>query len=252
MPVTGWPRLEWRMAQVEAIEARTPRLKSYWLRLPEAFPFRSGQHVDVRLTAEDGYQTQRSYSIASAPDAGPESASVIELMIEKLETGEVSPFFHDTVVIGDEIELRGPIGGHFIWSPEEGGPLILVAGGSGLAPIIAMIRHRATAGSTAPMALIFSARIHDEVICREELEALHERRDGFELAVALTRDAARRPEDFARRIDDAMVADVLARLPGRPVRAYVCGSNPFVEAATRALIAGGVSGTAIRTERYGG
>lgn len=248
MAVTGWPKLEWRMAKIERIEARTPRLKSYWLRFAEPFAFRAGQHVDVRLTAEDGYQAQRSYSIASAPDSG----GLIELMIEKLETGEVSPFFHDTVVVGDEIELRGPIGGHFVWSPEEGGPVILVAGGSGLAPIIAIVRHRAAAGSTAAMALIFSARIHDEVICREELEALHARRDGFELAVALTRDRPRRPEDFARRIDAAMVADVLGRLPGLPVRAYVCGSNPFVEAATRALIAGGVAGATIRTERYGG
>jgi ferredoxin-NADP reductase len=256
MALIGWPKLEWRKARIETILVRTPRVKSYLLRLPAAFPFRAGQHVDVRLTAEDGYQTQRSYSIASAPGQTREQGSVIELMIEKLETGEVSPFFHDVAEVGDEIEMRGPIGGHFIWPAGDDAPVILVAGGSGLAPILSMARERAASGSLAPMALIYSARNHDEVICREELETLHDQRNGFELAVALTRDKARRASDFSRRIDAAMVKDVLARAPlttaALPPRAYVCGSNPFVEAATRALIAVGVTADAIRTERYGG
>ncbi|MBI1359788.1 MAG: oxidoreductase [Alphaproteobacteria bacterium] len=222
------------------------------LSAPGGFSFRAGQHVDVRLTAPDGYTAQRSYSIASAPGPG----DAIELMIEKMRDGEVSPFFHDVADVGDEIEVRGPIGGYFIWpegqAQEATGPVVLVAGGSGLAPLISMVRHRALSGPRIPMALLFSVRTPEDVICADELATLQEARDGFELALAVTRGAAWRPGDFSRRIDADMAADVLARLPAAPVRAYVCGSNPFVEAAASALLASGLAADVIRTERYGG
>ncbi len=177
-------------------------------------------------------------------------------MIEKMKDGEVSPFLHDVAAVGDEIELRGPIGGYFIWPEGHKGdaeaPVILIAGGSGLAPLISMVRQRALGGPRSPMALLFSARTPADVICASELVALHDARDGFDLALAITGGMALRPGDFSRRIDAAMVAEVLARLPARPVRAYVCGSNPFVEAAATALIATGMPANAIRTERYGG
>jgi ferredoxin-NADP reductase len=239
--------LRWQLATIVEIVRQTRTVSSFFFKLPQPFAFRAGQHVDVRLTAPDGYQAQRSYSIASAPNA----ADVIELVIERLEDGEVSPFFHDVARAGDEIELRGPIGGHFIWSVEEGGPILLVGGGSGVVPLMSMIRHRASERSTAAMLLLFSARTWDDVIYRDELLSLHERHDGFELAIALTREAARRPGDFGRRVDKTMMMEMLARQPG-PRQVYVCGSNPFVEAAAQSLIEAGTAMEIIRTERYGG
>lgn len=251
-PVTEPPgpphgHLRWQQATVTAIERLTPSVASFFLAPPEPFAFRAGQHVDVRLTAPDGYRTERSYSIASAPETGP----AIEVTIERLEDGEVSPFFHEVVEIGDMIEMRGPIGGHFVWTVEDGGPVLLIGGGSGVVPLMAMARHRAAQASTAPMLLFVSARRWDEAIFREELLALEARGDGFALAVALTREPARREADFGRRIDGAMAMSLIERLPTPPRQSYVCGSNPFVEAATEALLAAGVPAATIRTERYG-
>ncbi|MCF6121427.1 FAD-binding oxidoreductase [Mesorhizobium muleiense] len=237
----------WQTVTIARIEKRTPRVTSFFLQPSRPFGYRAGQHVDVRLTAPDGYQARRSYSIASAPEAG----ETIELAIERLDDGEVSPFFHDIAAVGDEVELRGPLGGHFVWSDSDGGPLLLVGGGSGVVPLMAMIRHRAARRSAVPVALVFSARAWDEVIFRDELIDLHDRRDGFDLVLALTREPARRPADYSRRVDAAMMEQSMLRLPAPPRFAFVCGSNAFVSAAAQALIDAGVPASLIRTERYG-
>lgn len=237
----------WQTVTITRIQKRTPRVTSFFLQPLRPFVYRAGQHVDVRLTAPDGYQARRSYSIASAPEAG----ETIELAIEKLEDGEVSPFFHEIAAVGDEVELRGPLGGHFVWSDGDGGPLLLVGGGSGVVPLMSMLRHRAMRGSLVATALVFSARVWDEVIFRDELIDLAERRDGFGLVLTLTREPARRPADYARRVDAAMMVQAMTRLPAPPKLAFVCGSNAFVTAAAEALIDAGVPAALIRTERYG-
>ena len=237
----------WQPATITALARLTPRVMSFRLRPSQAFAYAAGQHVDVRLTAPDSYTAQRSYSIASAPTAGDD----IELAIERLDDGEVSPFFHDVAAVGDEIEMKGPLGGHFVWPAEIPGPIALIGGGSGVVPLAAMIRHRAATGATLPVSLIYSAREWDEVIFRDELLAFDDKRDGFDLTLTLTRDKPRRAKDFGRRIDPDMLAGVLSRLPARPALAYVCGANLFVTAAADALIAAGIAAEWIRTERYG-
>jgi ferredoxin-NADP reductase len=242
------PKLRWQEATITAIMPDTPRVKSFMLAPSTPFPFRAGQHVDVRLTAPDGYQAERSYSIASAPE-GPAS---IELAIERLDDGEVSPFFHDVAEVRDTIELRGPIGGHFVWEVADGGPLLLLGGGSGVVPLMSMLRHRAAQGSRVPALLLFSSRTFADVIFRDELLALAARNNGFQLALALTRDQPQRVGDFGRRVDAAMVAELVGRLPEPPRHVFVCGGNPFVEATSQGAIAAGVSPAMIRTERYRG
>lgn len=237
----------WQTAGIVRIEKRTPRVTSFFFRLSRPFAYRAGQHVDVRLTAPDGYQARRSYSIASAPTTD----GAIELAIEKLDDGEVSPFFHEVAAVGDEVELRGPLGGHFVWPDDDGGPLLLVGGGSGVVPLMSMVRHRAARKSTVPVVLVFSARVWDEVIFRDELIGLDDRKDGFGLVLTLTRETARRPADYSRRVDVAMMVQAMARLPEPPRIAFVCGSNAFVSAAAQALIDAGVAAEIIRTERYG-
>ncbi|MER9871502.1 FAD-binding oxidoreductase [Mesorhizobium sp. M0195] len=237
----------WQIVTITRIQKRTPRVTSFFLQPSRPFAYRAGQHVDVRLTAPDGYQARRSYSIASAPETG----ETIELAIEKLEDGEVSPFFHEIAAVGDEFELRGPLGGHFVWSDGDGGPLLLVGGGSGVVPLMSMVRHRAMRGSLVAAALVVSARVWDEVIFRDELIDLAERRDGFDLVLTLTREPARRPADYARRVDAAMMVQAMTRLPAPPKLAFACGSNAFVTAAAEALIDAGVPAALIRTERYG-
>src|SRR5690242_18429450 len=190
-------KIAWHTATVESIVVRTPTVKSFFFRFEEPLRFIAGQHMDVRLTAPDGYQAQRSYSIASAP----ESNDAIELAIERLEDGEVSPFFHDTVAVGDEIELRGPIGGHFIWSADDGGPVLLIGGGSGVVPLACMLRHRAARGSAIPVALLYSARTAADLIYGDELQGLHARRDGFHYFPTLTRETGALSSMRAGRID---------------------------------------------------
>ncbi|BBK41992.1 oxidoreductase [Allostella vacuolata] len=236
----------WRPATIARIAPLTPHVRSFFLSIDPPPRFQAGQHMDVRLTAPDGYQAQRSYSIASAP------GSTVELTIERLADGEVSPFFHDVAVAGDEIEVRGPIGGHFVWQPAMGGPVLLIGGGSGVVPLMSMARHHAAAAPAVPMRLLFSARTWDEVIWRDELLALDARGDGFGLTLALTRDAPRRPGDHGRRVDAAMVADLLAGWPAPPAHVFVCGANPFVGVAVDAVLAAGVPPRRVRTERYGG
>ena len=238
----------WQEATIERIERQTARVKSFFLRPRNWRSFQAGQHLDVRLTAPDGYQAQRSYSVASAP--GLEGH--YELVVEHLEDGEVSPFFHDVAEIGDAIEIRGPFGGHFVWGPENGGPLLLVGGGSGVAPLMSILRHRAEVGGDISVVLLCAARTWDDVIYREELIARDAPEARFTLLLSLSRDAARRPQDFGRRIDTPLLEVTLAILPAAPRLTFVCGSNPFVEAVTGHLLDLGLSSQTIRTERFGG
>jgi ferredoxin-NADP reductase len=239
--------LLWQTATIAAITSRTARVRSFFLTPSAALSFRAGQHVDVRLTAPDGYQARRSYSIASAP----EQTDTIELTIERLDDGEVSPFFHDVAAVGDKIELRGPIGGHFVWSAADGGTLTLLGGGSGVVPLMSMLRHRAAQASRVPTVLLLSARSWDELIFRDELLELESQRDGLALAFTSTREPARRAGDFARRVDTAMIAELMTRHQHASGHVFVCGANGFVETAADALIASGVAAAEIRTERYG-
>jgi ferredoxin-NADP reductase len=239
------PRL-WQTAKIEEIIIQSPRVKSFVLKPTEAFDFTAGQHAEVRLTAPDGYRAQRSYSISSAP----EETGTFELTVERLDDGEVSPYFHEVAAVGDEVEVRGPLGGHFIWDIPDGGPALLIGGGSGVCPLISMVRHRQRQGSDVPMMLLFSARTWEEVLFRDELLAMRGER-GFELVIALTREAVEQRGDYGRRLDAAMLAEIMPRLPALPKHVFVCGSNPFVEAASEAAIAAGAPVGSIRTERYG-
>src|SRR5215210_1867021 len=189
-------RLAWQIGEVVETSPETPRTKSLFLEVPGWRGHRAGQHVDVRLTAPDGYQAQRSYSIASAPESGR-----VELVVERLDDGEVSPYLADELRAGDGLELRGPIGGWFAWDAEEGGPLLLVAGGSGIAPLMAMVRHRKAAGSDASVRLLYSSRSYEEVIFREELEALAAEDEVLEVIQTLTRSAPEGWRGYDRRID---------------------------------------------------
>ena len=244
----GGTPVRWQSAFISEVVHQTPRIKSFFLRLSEPFAHAAGQHVDVRLTAADGYATVRSYSIASAPSR----SGVIELAIERLANGEVSPFFHDLAQLGDEIELRGPLGGHFVWPDEAREPILLIGAGSGLVPLMAMIRQRAATGPSVGVALLLSSRTLRDVLFRDELLAAERSIPDFSLALTLTREPSSRPSDFARRIDAAMIAETAGRLPGLPSYVFVCGSNAFVDIAADGAIAAGLDASAIKTERYGG
>ena len=238
--------MHWQSAIITRIEKLSPRVKSFFFRLPEPMAFRPGQHVLVRLTAPNGYRAQRSYSIASAPS----KADALELAIERLDDGEVSPFMHNSAQVGDEIELGGPIGGHFNWSPEDGGPVLFIGGGSGVVPFMSMLRHRAAIGSRVPATLVFSARLREDLLFFDELSKLAMSDDSFSLRVTLTREAA--AHSFrAGRIDAGFIAGIVTAMKMPVRRVLVCGSNPFVEAATEAATAAGIDATLIKTERYG-
>ncbi len=249
VPVASPVASPWYEAIVERVVPATPRTVSVFLRVPSrqpSAPSLAGQHLVVRLTAPDGYAAQRSYSIASAP-----GAERVELLIEKLDDGEVSPFFHDIVQAGDAIEVRGPLGGHFVWRAADGGPLLLVAGGSGIAPLMAMVRDWQRAPAT-PLLLVYSARSWDALAFRDELTALQARVPDFSFVAATTRGAPQRAGDLAHRLDDGALHDILQRWGHVPRQAYICGANRFVEAVAGGLIAAQVPAAAIRTERYGG
>jgi ferredoxin-NADP reductase len=237
----------WQSCAIVEIATRTPTIKSFFLRLSETFDYTAGQHVDVRLIAPDGYTAMRSYSIASDPS----NSKVIELAIERLTDGEVSPFFHDVAQVGDTIELRGPLGGHFLWPGPSSRPVLLIGAGSGVVPLMAMIRYRKASAEPVPVALLLSSRTWREVLFRDELLELERSLPNFALALALTREPATRRTDFSKRIDAKMVADVAARLPVSPGCAFVCGSNAFVDIAADAALAFGLEARAIKTERYG-
>jgi ferredoxin-NADP reductase len=237
----------WQSCAIVEIAARTRAIKSFFLRLSEAFDYTAGQHVDVRLTAPEGYTAMRSYSIASAPS----DSKVIELAIERLADGEVSPFFHDVAEVGDTIELRGPLGGHFLWPGPSNEPVLLIGAGSGVVPLMAMIRYRKASGEPARVALLLSSKTWGDVLFRDELLEIERSLPDLAVAFALTREPATRSTDFSRRIDARMVADVVARLPESPGCTFVCGSNAFVDIAVDAALALGLEPGAIKTERYG-
>jgi len=238
----------WQTARIVRIQQQTPRIKSFFLELPWPFHFQPGQHVDVRLTAPDGYQAKRSYSIASAPDA----TGTIELAIDRLDNGEVSSFFHEIAAAGDDIELRGPLGGHFVWRPRDGGPVLLVAGGSGVVPFMSMIRAWLAEASTVPVALLLSAISRGQAPYLEELATIAAGAPGFSFRLALTQEPPINPLDYGRRVDAAMIGDVLRLLSSPPAKIFVCGSNGFANTASEALEVAGVPSEIIRTERYGG
>jgi ferredoxin-NADP reductase len=242
------PLLSWQIASVAEIRPETAKVKTFGLAVPGWLPHQSGQHYDLRLTAEDGYQAQRSYSIASDPTR----AGIVELTIERLPDGEVSAFMHDVVAVGDRLEVRGPIGGYFVWSPESGGPLLLIAGGSGIVPLMAMLRHRAAVGSRQPATLVYSSRSREEAIYFEELQRLAGA-DGFSglnVVHTLTRSQPPGWRGYARRIDAAMLRDVLQRTDPRAT-AFICGPTPLVESAAGSLVELGMPAARIRTERFG-
>jgi ferredoxin-NADP reductase len=207
---------------------------------------RPGQHYDVRLTAPDGYRAQRSYSIGSEPERMGE----IDLTVERVEAGEVSTYMHDVLVEGDLVEVRGPIGGYFVWEAALGGPLLLVAGGSGVVPLMSMLRHRRAAGSSVPTHLLYSSRTPEDVIYAEELDRLQAEGGGLRVFHTFTRSRPPGWQGYSRRIDRDMLAEVAAPL-GRAPLAYICGPTLLVEAVAGALKESGIPPATIRTERFG-
>jgi ferredoxin-NADP reductase len=236
-------RLTWQPAEVVDVLTETPRVKTIAFDVADWAGHRAGQHVDIRLTAEDGYQAERSYSIASAPNG-----TRLDLTVVRIADGEVSPYLADELKPGDRIELRGPVGGYFVWEPPQGGPLLLVAGGSGIAPLMAMIRLRAAAGSDVDTRLLFSSRGWDDIIYRDELDRLN----GNGLTVVHTLTSSQPPgwTGYARLVDAEMLAEVGPSPAERP-RVYVCGPTPFAEAVTEALVHLGHAPQEIKTERFG-
>ena len=237
--------MQWLVATVAETVPETARTTTLRLDVPDWPRHRAGQHVDVRLTAEDGYQAQRSYSIASPP-----GADRVELTVVRLDDGEVSPYLTTVADVGDQLELRGPIGGWFVWDGDDTTPVLLVGGGSGVAPLMAMMRHHALTGSTAAMQLVYSARTFDDVIYRDELLALADSGNRA-VTITLTREEASSAWTGRRgRVDIDLLGEVGWPPPVRP-RCYVCGTTPFVEAVSDALVALGHEATLIKTERFG-
>lgn len=224
----------------------TPRTVNVFLAAPLPASI-AGQHLVAQLSAPDGYAAQRSYSIASRP-----GAEHVELLIEKLDDGEVSPFFHEVARPGDTIEVRGPLGGHFVWRASDGGPLLLVAGGSGIAPLMAMVRDWAQTAVEVPLLMVCSAQRWDELAFREELQTLQAQEPRFTFVAVTTRDEVRRSGDLGVRLDANALRQLLQRWDHLPQHAYVCGANRFVEAVAQGLVDAGVAPGLVRTERYGG
>ena len=245
------PRIAWRVATVRAIQQETARTRTIFLDVPGWPGHLAGQHVDVRLTAEDGYQAQRSYSIASSPDE-----TLVSLTVEALDDGEVSSYLCGELRQGDALELRGPIGGYFVWRVTDGGPLLLVAGGSGIVPLMAMVRHRAarlverSARQAVPARLLYSSRSLDDVIYRAELDRLAAEDDSLRVVHTITRDAPNDWAGYRRRIDRAML-DEVGWPPSDHPHVFVCGPTSMVEAAASALVESGHAPERIRTERFG-
>jgi len=238
-------RLEWRVAEVREVVTETTRVRTLVLDVPEWPGHLPGQHVDLRLTDEEGYQAHRSYSIASAP-----GSPHVALTVERLYDGEVSPYLVEDLRPGDQFEIRGPIGRHFVWTPEEGGPLFLVAGGSGVVPLMSMLRHRADRRSTVPTRLLYSARRFEELIYREELDRLAASGDGLRVLYTLTRETPESWDGPSRRIDREMLSDVAFPSSLKP-RVYVCGPSGLVESVGQHLLELGHDASRIKTERFG-
>jgi ferredoxin-NADP reductase len=234
-------RLTWQVATVAEVRPETPRTKTLVLEVPEWEGHRAGQHVDIRLTAEDGYQAQRSYSIASASEQGS-----LELTVERIDDGEVSPYLTDEARPGDVLEVRGPIGGYFVWDPDPGGDVFLAGGGSGVVPLMAMARQRASGGDDVRTTLLYSARTWDDVIYRDELARLEG--DGFDVTYTLTREQPDGWTGYSRRVDRELLTEVA---PAELALAFVCGPTPFVENVAQVLVDLGHEPARIKTERFG-
>ena len=241
------PTINWQIATVSRITPENTKVKSFTLTLPEWMRHRAGQHYDIRLTAEDGYQTQRSYSIASEPEREGE----IDITVERIGDGEVSTYLHDVLIPGDQVEVRGPIGGYFVWeaglSPE---PLVLIAGGSGVVPLMSMIRHRVATRSKNPTALLYSSRNVEDIIYYNELEKLRAADSGLQIFHTLTRSQPAGWKGYTRRIDENMLKEVAGPLGGG-VQVFICGPTLMVESAANALVKIGINSNQIRTERFG-
>ncbi|HXS64079.1 MAG TPA: ferredoxin reductase [Streptosporangiaceae bacterium] len=235
-------RLTWQVGTVTSVASETDSVRTIGLEVPGWPGHNAGQHLDIRLTAEDGYTAERSYSIAAA-DGEP-----VAITVERLDDGEVSPYLTEELQPGDQLGVRGPIGRWFVWDPSDGGPLLLIAGGSGVVPLRAILRHRRLVGSHVPARLLYSARALGEVIYRSELDQYH---DGSQVSYTLTRSQPPDWTGFTGRVDRAMLAEVAWPARDRPL-AYVCGPTPFVETVARELVALGYPAGRVKTERFGG
>jgi ferredoxin-NADP reductase len=238
-------RLEWLLAEVREIVVETYRVKSLLLYVTGWQGHLPGQHVDIRLTAEDGYQAQRSYSIASPPEA-----ELLSLTVEQVDNGEVSPYLAHDLNTGDEFELRGPIGGYFVWTVATRGPLCLIAGGSGMVPLMAMLRHRDKRKVRAPTLLLYSSRSREDIIYREELEAMVRRDPNLRVVNTLTRSHPAGWRGYRRRIDKALLTETVFP-PEQNPKIFVCGPTSFVEGVSGSLVELGHDPVSIRTERFG-
>ncbi|HSB00551.1 MAG TPA: ferredoxin reductase [Anaerolineales bacterium] len=238
--------LNWQIASVREIKPETATVKSFTLALPAWMRHRAGQHYDVRLTAEDGYQAQRSYSIASEPEREGE----IDLTVELIKDGEVSTYMHDVLIPGDRLEVRGPIGGYFVWEATMDEPLLLIAGGSGVVPLMSMLRHRAAVGAQNPTALLYSSRAFEDIIYYNELEKLRLAINGPQIFHTLTRSQPRAWKGYTRRIDPDMLKEVAQPL-GKSVQVFLCGPTLLVESVANVLVKIGIKSDRIRTERFG-
>ncbi len=237
---------DWQIASVVKVQRETPRVKTFTLEIPNWIPHRPGQHSDVRLTSPDGYQAQRSYSVASSP----EQRGQVDLTVERLQEGEVSTYMHDVLIVGDQVELRGPIGGYFVWEASMGGPLLLIAGGSGIVPLMAMIRHRHAVGSPFPARLLYSSRSIQDIIYRDELARLASTGSGLEVFHTLTREQPAGWSGYDRRINMDMLDEIIQPF-GMDLKAYICGPTALVEAVANGLVELGINQGQIRTERFG-
>jgi ferredoxin-NADP reductase len=238
-------RLSWQLGDITELIQETPHVATLFLKVPDWPGHLAGQHVDVRLTAEDGYQAQRSYSIASAPEHPR-----VAITVERLEDGEVSPYLVGEARVGDKIELRGPIGGYFVWNAVDVRPLLLIAGGSGIVPLMAMLRHRASAQERAPARMLYSSRTFEDIIYRDELDRLAGSGDGLSAFHTLTRTQPAGWKGYGRRIDREMIREVA--WPNEPMpAAFICGPTSFVETAADLLVESGYSPEWIKTERFG-
>lgn len=239
---------DWRKAEISGLQRASDNIRLVTIRPLLWTPFRAGQHIDVRLTAEDGYQASRSYSIASSPL----HEGSYELLIARLPDGEVSGYFHDGAEVGAEVEIKGPIGGHFVWEESARSPIVMMAGGSGIAPLLSMIRYRSESFHQGPLHLVYVARYAGDLIAFDELQMLSETGRGFSFDIFLSREKTSSPAWRNGRIDSQSLARSLGAISTPPEHAYVCGSDGFAEAAISALITAGVSPNAIRAERFGG
>jgi ferredoxin-NADP reductase len=234
-------RLIWQVAKVRAVTVETASVRTLTLDVPDWPGHRAGQHLDIRLTDEDGYVAERSYSIASAP------GEPVAITVERLDDGEVSPYLTDELRAGDDLELRGPIGGYFVWEPKNGGPLLLLAGGSGVVPLRSILRHRERTGSKVPVRLLYSSRTLNDVIYRAEFD---QPASGVEVIHTLTRNQPPGWSGYARRVDAALLAEVAWPTAAMPL-AYACGPTSFVEALSQALVQAGYPPERVKTERFG-